>query len=99
MSGLPRSESNIDDATGMITKQQGDGRGDYATTSSIGPFLNFRPGQVVSATIAFGVRRGTNALANAYANDYLNYHLNGATDPSLGPALIARYPSLQNCLT
>jgi plastocyanin len=99
MSGLPRSESNIDDESGLINKQQGDGRGDYATTSSIGPFLSFRPGQVVSATIAFGVRRGTNALANQYPTDYANYHLNGVTNPTLGPDLVAKYSSLQNCLT
>ena len=109
--GLPRtdqerfqsmvSHDGIDPETGFISASQGAARGDFVEWLSIGPWRNFEVGQTITATIAFGVRPATAALANSYPNDYQRYRNSITNHDNLYTAaeLIAKYPSLANALS
>lgn len=80
---------------GFINAPQGGARGDYAAWCSIGPWIHVQAGQTITATVAFGVRNGTAALAGQYPTDYIRYEAGALT----GADLVAKYPSLANAIT
>ncbi len=82
---------------GFINAPQGNAKGDYAAWCSIGPWIRVAAGQTITATVAFGVRNGTTALANAYPADYLRYK--AGVQGFSGADLIAKYPALSNAIT
>lgn len=98
MVGTP--PNNIDPNTGFINAPPGDQKGDQVDWWSTGPWRNVPDGGSVQVTVAFGVALGTRTLGLQYAADYASYagESDGALKDQKGVALLAKYPSLANCL-
>ncbi|MFN8589199.1 MAG: hypothetical protein U0704_15520 [Candidatus Eisenbacteria bacterium] len=105
---LMASGENVDQETGFITQQPGDQKGDYTEWAVIGPWRNVAVGQMISATVAFGVKPGTRALGMGYMGDLARF----ARDSTItrygrdykyrvvedATTLLDKYPSLENAI-
>ncbi len=89
---------NVDPATGFITAEPNDSKGDYVAWCSVGPWRNVANGKSVDATIALGVRQGNLVRALGYRTEYQVYQQNGALPAEL-TELRRNYKSLDNALS
>ena len=82
--------SNVDPATGFVTAQRSDQKGDQVQIVSVGPFLNMQPNEEVNVTIAFMVSTGSIGPSDLYTKKPAAERRQPPFPPSVENALSAQ---------